>query len=205
MSTRSSHLGTRICERAALRQSRGALRHGRGEVDQSLVHGPRPRTRALTTANPILHVSRLADQIEAVRSAANHSCAERSRPYTPAAPHRLVPPITAAAIDSSSSVPPPVCVLAACRRAVEIRPPTAAKVPASAKTQMRTRATSTPARRAASAWPIGRQTVRRFTARRAACQRSFIPRHGPGAQGAGEASPAQGHGRAECPFAGAAR
>jgi hypothetical protein len=51
-----------------------------------------------------------------ITSAPSKAAQTRPRP-----PNRLVPPITAAAIASSSSVPPPVWVLAACSRAVEIK------------------------------------------------------------------------------------
>ena len=78
----------------------------------------------------------------------------------PRPPNRLVPPITAAAMALSSTSPLPEAWLTANSREACITPPTAASVEASAKTEMRTRLTSMPARRAASALPPTANTMR---------------------------------------------
>ena len=71
----------------------------------------------------------------------------------PRPPNRLVPPMTAAAMASRRSVPPPVNVPAAWLRETASRPPTAARRDDSVKTATRTPVTLMPARRAASAFP----------------------------------------------------
>ena len=71
----------------------------------------------------------------------------------PRPPKRLVPPITAAEIASSSSVPPPALRSTELRRAAKITPPIPAIRPEIMKTRMRIRGTLMPARRAASAFP----------------------------------------------------
>ncbi len=72
---------------------------------------------------------------------------------SPRPPNRLVPPITAAEIASSSSVPPPWSGATELRRPARTMPPTPAMKPEIMKTMIRIRATLMPARRAASALP----------------------------------------------------
>jgi hypothetical protein len=103
------------------------------------------------TLDHVFDVGRLVHEIETVETLPITSAPSRAAQTVPRPPNRLVPPITAAAIDSSSSVPPLVWVLAACSRAVEIKPPAAARNPARAKTGIRMRVTPMPARRVASA------------------------------------------------------
>ncbi len=78
----------------------------------------------------------------------------RSAPRTsPRPPNRLTPPMTAAEIESSSSVPPPTCRFTDWSRAARTIPPTPAMIPEIMKTRMRMRGTLMPERRAASALP----------------------------------------------------
>jgi len=77
-----------------------------------------------------------------------------SAPRTsPRPPNRLTPPITAAEIESRSSVPPPTLRFTDWRRAERMMPPTPAIRPESMKTRILMRATLIPARPAASALP----------------------------------------------------
>ena len=71
----------------------------------------------------------------------------------PRPPKRLTPPMTAAAIASSRSVPPPIVVSAASRFETATSPPTEANVADSTNTVKRMRRTLTPARRAPFALP----------------------------------------------------
>ena len=72
---------------------------------------------------------------------------------SPRPPKRLVPPMTAAAIASISSVPPPAFRSALLRRATRTMPPSPDIAPEIMKTRILIRATLIPARRAASALP----------------------------------------------------
>jgi hypothetical protein len=72
---------------------------------------------------------------------------------SPRPPNRLVPPITAAAIASISSVLPPAFRSTLCRREASTIPPSPAMKPEIMKTMIRIRGTLIPARRAASALP----------------------------------------------------
>src|SRR4029453_414465 len=77
----------------------------------------------------------------------------RASRTSPRPPKRLVPPITAAAMASISSVPPPAFRSTLLRRAARTTPPSPAIPPEIMKTITLTRATLMPARRAASAFP----------------------------------------------------
>ena len=72
---------------------------------------------------------------------------------SPRPPNRLVPPMTAAAIASISSVPPPAFRSTLFRRGASTMPPSPDMQPEIMKTRIRIRATLIPARRAASALP----------------------------------------------------
>ncbi len=78
----------------------------------------------------------------------------------PRPPKRLVPPMTAAAMAFISRSPPPAPWLAAAILEARKTPPTAAKVPAMAKTEMRTAVTLIPARRDASTLPPSAKILR---------------------------------------------
>ena len=71
----------------------------------------------------------------------------------PRPPKRLVPPMTAAAIELRSRSPPPEDWLTANSREAAMMPPTAASPEHIMKTISRTRLSEMPARRAASALP----------------------------------------------------
>ena len=71
----------------------------------------------------------------------------------PRPPNRLVPPITAAAIEYSRIVPPPVDVSTDDSREASTMPPNAAIVEEIMNTMITTRETLMPARRAASTLP----------------------------------------------------
>ena len=71
----------------------------------------------------------------------------------PRPPNRLVPPITAAAIASSRSVPPPAFRSTELSREAKITPPRPAIAPEIMKTKSRMFRTLMPARLAASAFP----------------------------------------------------
>ena len=86
--------------------------------------------------------------IDAITSAPSSAAITRPTP-----PKRLVPPITAAAITSRRRLPPPVFVATDRRRDASMIPPAPAMKPLIMKTAIRTRSTSMPARRAASALP----------------------------------------------------
>jgi hypothetical protein len=71
----------------------------------------------------------------------------------PRPPNRLVPPITAAAIEYSRIEPPPALVSTERRREARMMPPTAAISEQIAKHMIFTRSLEMPARRLASALP----------------------------------------------------
>ena len=78
----------------------------------------------------------------------------KSAPLTrPRPPKRLTPPITAAEIASSSSVPPPKVRSTEFRREARMTPPRPAQAPEMTKQRIRISLTLIPARRAASALP----------------------------------------------------
>ena len=78
----------------------------------------------------------------------------------PRPPKRLVPPMTAAAMTFISRSPAPALWLAAAILEAQNRPPIAAKVPAIAKTEIRTAVTLIPARRDASTLPPSAKILR---------------------------------------------
>ncbi len=90
----------------------------------------------------------------------------RADQAVPRPPNRLVPPMTAAAMAFSSTVPPPEPWLTANRREAAITPPIAASVEHAANTISRIRGSEMPARRAASALPPTAKTCRPKAVRR---------------------------------------